>query len=585
MLIRRMKLTVLCIILLTGAAVFAQEVQVYPPIVTAGAVVGPSPWYFFLAIVVGVILAVSFELILTHLSVAAGISSVGPFDEHGKPKARTESHEHHEGEGAIMGAVRKSSSLFGVWALVTATISLFFASWLAVTLSHSASAFVGFVLGLSIWALFYIIMTAIEISAVTSLVGSLTHTAVEGLRSAYKATTTVFGKSEEDRIVDTAEKVTAAVREELFGDVNTDRIRRQIDKYVRQLRPATADEIKDALRDMLDETEIRALVEHGEGELADVDVLTATLETQGGMTKEKARTVASNVRSAIGKIRDEYGKSDKDTVSKISDAAMRVAGRSPEEAQSTRRQIEDYLRNTHKDELNPEGIKRDLEKLFSSPREGLSALRDRLAHVDRNTLQAVLAQRQDMSEEDARKTTDRVMSVIDRIRGKTAETVGAAEGMAAEASDQVAARRRGVEAKVRDYLNSMNRPELQYEGIKHDIQTLYHDPKAGADALIRRLKAMDRDTLKAIIASRKDVSDEDAEHIVSQMERARDETIVRYEHMRDEVEHRLEDAKDRALREAEETRKTARNAAWWTFGSAVVSACAAIVGGILSTYT
>jgi hypothetical protein len=49
---------------------------------------------------------------------------------------------------------------------------------------------------------------------------------------------------------------------------------------------------------MLDDTEIRALVEHGEGELADVDVLTATLETKG-MARERARTVAANIRSAF----------------------------------------------------------------------------------------------------------------------------------------------------------------------------------------------------------------------------------------------------------------------------------------------
>jgi len=562
-----------CLVFLATAAALAREVQeVYPAITTAEAVVGPSPWYFFLAIVVGVILAVSFELILTHLSVAAGISSVGPFDRYGKRE--TKPAEPSGGAGAVMHAVRRTSNMFGIWALVTATISLFFASWLAVELSHSASAFVGLVLGLSIWALFYIIMTAIEVSAITSLVGSLTHTAVEGLRSVYKATTSIFAKSEEDRIIDTAERVTAAVREELFGEVDADQIRKQVDKYIRQLRPPTVDEIKDALRDILDETEIRALVEHGEGPYADVDILTASLETEGGMTREEARTVATNVKSAISKIREEYGRSDKDTVSKISDAAMRVAGKSPEEAEAMRAQIENYLRNTQKEELDPEGIKRDLEKLLSRPREGLSALRERLSHFDRSTLRAILAQREDMTKEEAQKTTDRVMSVLDTIRGRTQE-----------ASEQVQAARHGVEAKIRDYVNSFRRPELQYEGIKHDVQMLFHDPKAGADALIRRLKAMDRDTLKAIIASRRDVSEEDAEHIVSQMERARDETIAKYEHMKDEVQHRIEDAKDRALREAEETRKAARNAAWWTFGSALASAGAAIIGGILSTYT
>ena len=131
----------------------------------------------------------------------------------------------------------------------------------------------------------------------------------------------------------------------------------------------------------------------------------------------------------------------------------------------------------------------------------------------------------------------------------------------------------------------MGRPELRYEGIKHDMQVLFHDPKAGADLLIRRLKAMDRDTLKAIVASRKDMSQEDAEHVVSQIEHARDEAIAKYEHMKTEVQHRMEDAKDKALHEAEEARQVARTAAWWTFGSALVSAAAAIVGGFLSTYS
>ena len=93
MVIRRILLAVGILALLSGAAVLAQVERV-EPIVPGGApvieqapmtqqtVVAPSN--FWLAIVVGVILAVSFELILTHLSVAAGISSVGPFDRREK---------------------------------------------------------------------------------------------------------------------------------------------------------------------------------------------------------------------------------------------------------------------------------------------------------------------------------------------------------------------------------------------------------------------------------------------------------------------------------------------------------------------
>lgn len=576
MAIRRFLLAASTLVLLMGAVVLAQPGDVDTMVVerapvTQQTVVASSN--FWLAIVVGVILAVSFELILTHLSVAAGISAVGPFDQRGREEP---SHEEPRGRGGVMSKVRKGSSLFGVWTLVTATISLFFASWLAVELANTVDAFRGLVLGLAIWALFYIAMTVLEVSALTSLVGSLTQTAIAGMRSAYRATTSIFSKSQEDRVVDTAERVTAAVRNELFGEIEAKDLRKQLEKYIQQMKPASAEEIKDAIRGMLDDVEIRALVEHEEGPFADVDVLTASLETEGGMTREKAHTMATNVKDAVSKIREEY-KSDKDAASKLADASMRVAGRSEEEARAAREKIEAYLRSTNKEELNPEGIKRDLEKLLHHPKEGFAALRERLSHFDRSTLQAILAQRKDMSKQEADKTVDRVMSVIDRIRGKTAEAV--------EGAEEAVAQRRGVEAKIRDYMNSIGRPELRYEGVKHDMEVLFHDPKAGADLLIRRLKAMDRDTLKAIVATRKDMSPEDAEHVVSQMEHARDETIAKYEHMKSEVQHRIEDAKDKALHEAEEARQAARTAAWWTFGSALVSAAAAIVGGVLSTYT
>jgi hypothetical protein len=571
--IRRILLTVGVFALLMGAIGVAQPPVDRPVVVDEAQITQVqetivTPTNFWLAILVGVILAISFELILTHLSVAAGISAVGPIDRRKRKEPRYE--EPREGAG-VMGTVKKTTNLFGVWALITATISLFFASWLAIQLAETISIFRGIVLGLSIWALFYIIMTVIDMKILSSLVGTLTQTAVAGLRTAYKATSAVFGKSEEDRVVDTAERVTAAVREELFGDMDAKDFRKQIEKYIHELKPASTDEMKNAIREMLTDVELRAVVEHTEGPFADVDVLTASLEIEAGMTKEKARTMATNVKDAISKIREEY-RSDKDAASKLADATMEVTGKSEEEARALREKIEAYLRNTHKEELDPEGIKRDLDKLLHHPKEGLAALRDRLSHFDRSTLKAILAQRKDMSAQEAERTADRVMSVIDKIRGKTAETTEEAE-----------ARARGVEAKIRNYLNSLGRPELRYEGLKHDMQVLFHDPKAGADLLIRRLKAIDRDTIKAIVASRKDMSEEDAEHVVSQIEHARDEAIAKYEHMKTEVQHRIEDARDKALHEAEEARQVARTAAWWTFGSAVVSAAAAIVGGILAT--
>ena len=74
---------------------------------------------------------------------------------------------------------------------------------------------------------------------------------------------------------------------------------------------------------------------------------------------------------------------------------------SPGEAESAREKIERYLRETGKEELNPEGIKRDIEKLFTNRKEGMAALKDRISHIDKSTAVAVLTQRSDMTEEES----------------------------------------------------------------------------------------------------------------------------------------------------------------------------------------
>jgi len=58
--------------------------------------------------------------------------------------------------------------------------------------------------------------------------------------------------------------------------------------------------------------------------------------------------------------------------------------------------------------------------------------------------------------------------------------------------------------------------------------------------------------------------------------------IHKAEQMKDEVDRRIGQAKDEARHQAEEVRKTAASAAWWTFGTAVVSGVAAAIGGLIA---
>jgi hypothetical protein len=141
----------------------------------------------------------------------------------------------------------------------------------------------------------------------------------------------------------------------------------------------------------------------------------------------------------------------------------------------------------------------------------------------------------------------------------------------------------GMEGRARGFLESTENPELDYEGIKSDFETMLHDPRAGADSLIHRLKSIDRDDIKKmILQSSPNMRDEDAERMVSKVENTRDDVITRAERMRDEVQTRVQQAEETALYHTEEIRKTASSAAWWVFAAALVSGVAAAAGGLVA---
>ncbi|BBD64922.1 hypothetical protein NIES4072_14130 [Nostoc commune NIES-4072] len=255
-------------------------------------------------------------------------------------------------------------------------------------------------------------------------------------------------------------------------------------------------------------------------------------------------------------------------------APRRLATRTQQRAATFKTYVEEYLRQTGKEELNPEGIKRDLQLLLHDPRVGVESFSDRLSHFDRSTIIALLKIREDMSDEEAARIADNIVSV----REQFVEQVRNIQRGIQDAID-------GVFARIRNYLNSLDRPELNYDNIKRDVRTFFDDPQAGFDALRDRLSSFDRDTLVAIMSSREDISEEDANRIIDQIERARNTVLQRAERIQHEAQRRLEQVKHQAQRQAEETRKAAATAAWWLFATASVSAVFSALGGVIAVVT
>ncbi|MBD2090713.1 MFS transporter [Microcoleus sp. FACHB-1515] len=288
----------------------------------------------------------------------------------------------------------------------------------------------------------------------------------------------------------------------------------------------------------------------------DRDTLVKLLSQRQDLSEEQVNQVIDQVQ---------------ENIRRITGAPRRLALRTQQRVMDFETAIEQYLRNTDKEELDPEGIKRDLQLLARDPRLGMSNLGQRLSRFDRNTIVALLSQRPDMTPEEAERVVAQIESQRDRILLQLQDVQYRIQG----AIDNIFAR-------IRRYLNSLERPELNYDSIKADLRTMMDDPQAGFDALRHRLGQFDRNTLVALLSSRRDISEADANRLIDQVETARTSVLQRAERIQLETQRRLEDVKRQAQKQAEDTRKAAATAAWWLFATAVVSAIASAVAGAIA---
>ncbi len=288
----------------------------------------------------------------------------------------------------------------------------------------------------------------------------------------------------------------------------------------------------------------------------DRETLVKLLSQSGNLSEEQVNRTIDTVTEAINNILK---------------APRRLANRATRGALDFEQSLEKYLSNTNKEELNPEGIKRDLQLLLFSPRAGVSSLGERASKIDRSTIVALLSQREDISEEEA----NRIVDQIESVRNSVVEQFQQIQQRVQSVID-------GAFGKIREYLNSLDRPELNYEGIQQDFAKLFDDPQAGFEALSGRLGQFDRDTLVAVLSSRSDISEAQANKIIDQVEAARDSVLHRAERIQQETQKRLKAIKEQAQKQAVETKKAVAGAAWWVFNTAFVSLVASAIAGAIA---
>src|SRR4028119_1385508 len=206
-----------------------------------------------------------------------------------------------------------------------------------------------------------------------------------------------------------------------------------------------------------------------------------------------------------------------------------VADKAKEQYEEITAKIGEYLRSTNLEELDPEGISRDLTKLFENPKEGALAFRDRLSQVDRETLVKLLSQREDLSEEQINRTIDRLQDSIRSI-------VKSPRRLASRAQKTV----RDFQGSLENYLRNTDKEALNPEGIKRDLQLLFSEPGMGMQSLGDRVKHFDRDTLVALLSQREDISQEEANRIADQIESVRNQIVEQVQMVQDKLQSAID---------------------------------------------
>jgi hypothetical protein len=192
---------------------------------------------FFVAIIAGILLALIFQVLLTALSVALGISMIGNLkqsyvDNKVKPSSDNDDYSFDQDYSSGTSTGVKVSSAFGIWSLITTALALFGACTLALNLSFFVSVASNITVALVIWALFFLILFYLETRIVNTVMGGLVTNATSGLKSSANAIKELFTSSPQKKIHTTINNTIDKIRKEFDINIDTSDLSNVLDKFL-----------------------------------------------------------------------------------------------------------------------------------------------------------------------------------------------------------------------------------------------------------------------------------------------------------------------------------------------------------------
>jgi methionine synthase II (cobalamin-independent) len=458
----------------------------------------------FTTLLTGLLIAFAVQLLLTIFGIAAGVTAIGYL-----PTSDDESKddESKDDESKSIGGV--VGWAIGAGTLLTVNVVLFVACFLAVKLSFSSSLVIGAILGVVIWAAYFLIWVWVSSQAVSSLLGAVFGTLTFGLQGLMTTVMDAVLGRKKQSITDTLreqiatqESALKALQQEISttDDKTQATVLETLQNYLQTLPPP-----------QLDLTTIR-------NELAEVIRRSDLRTVATGVPVEFSRfELPARSRQALSSLisdRTDFSKRDVDQLLDQLESVWQE-GMSESSQTSPQSQLLDFLQSAKPEVLTqqltewlPKQLPRHAEQasIASSDSQGVASsdLQETIQSLDLKQLARTVLRRVDLSDWDVSKILGQLRSLV----GEPSAPVNL------------------IQADVEDYLLNAYPWQLTRKTVQQEFRDVIYDPDADPAEILKQLALLNAEYLTQVLQKRDDLKPAKLTKVVDRLESVRQEILT-----------------------------------------------------------
>jgi hypothetical protein len=391
-----------------------------------------------------------------------------------------------------MDTVRGIETKVGIGVLVTATIALFTASYLAVKFSLVNDAFIGALVGVTIWATYFTVLVWLGSNAVGSVLGSIVSTATSGIQGLMGATTGAIGASvAKNQAISTAEDITAAVRRELTSGFDPSSIQKTLQSSLSGLKlpDLDLDKIGSQFEKIVKDANIQDLATSDVLGNVNRQTFIDLVSSRTDLSKQDISKIADRLESTWKQLNDKGGKTDVPS------------------------QLRDLFNSVNLEDFNPDELTGKLQTIVKGTNLGDGnggSLASQALQVGLSALVSKVVQNANLSDLDVEKVATQVNKVKTAVLGAAGGNSSAQQPSApAEESKPFSV----IQADLQDYLLSSPAWKLSQANIKQEFKDVVYDPQADPAAIRQQLEPIDRNYFVQTLSMRDDLQPDSIERV------------------------------------------------------------------------